>query len=302
MPVSGEQIKKDASDRQAVFGEIIDRFSGLLRCQAAVRDELDLPEVPAAFNEDDFLSGVPLVHTVPPGLFISSFRQSAARVWPVLGDIFPGLREAMSRLEQEFSTEDRIEPALRALIQADDGALDQVAVQSGMRPELLLLCLRAAWAPVIAAVRPALLQSVPVKLWRRPYCPVCGSEPDLAALENHPDPSEFLVSKSGEIWHHCPACLHRWRFMRVACPGCGNQDHERLTRFSIPAFPQEHIYACEVCHCYLPCLDLVESSSKVDFDFAALKLIHLDAVAQSRGYIPLSPAPWTPLGEKPENA
>ena len=105
---------------------------------------------------------------------------------------------------------------------ADAGAIGLAAKQSGTAPELLLLCLRSAWAPVMAAARPALLNGISTELWRRPYCPVCGSEPDMAVLENHPDPSEFLVSKSGEVWHHCPACLHRWRFVRVACPACGN--------------------------------------------------------------------------------
>ena len=158
------------------------------------------------------------------------------------------------------------------------------------------MALRAAYGPCIAAQRPALLALAPANLWRNSHCPVCGSDPDLAVLENHPDPSEFLVSKSGELWHHCPVCAHRWRFVRMVCPGCGNQEHERITRFSLPDSPHEHIYACEDCQQYLPCLDTVENSAAVDFDLAALGLVHLDAVAQSRGYTPLSPAPWTALG------
>jgi FdhE protein len=60
--------------------------------------------------------------------------------------------------------------------------------------------------------------------------------------------------------------------------------------------PNELIYACEQCRQYLPCLDMVEKSENVDFDLAALGLVHLDAAAQSRGYTPLSPAPWSAFG------
>lgn len=295
MPVSGKR-GEDMSARHEPFREIIDRFGRLLHCQKDVREELGPLDIPASPSEKDLLSGVPIVHAVRPSLFVPSFRLSAARVWPVLGGIFPDLQETLDRLERILPEGEWLEQALRALMHADAGAIGLAAKQSGTAPELLLLCLRSAWAPVMAAARPALLNGISTELWRRPYCPVCGSEPDMAVLENHPDPSEFLVSKSGEVWHHCPACLHRWRFVRVACPACGNLDHKQLTRFAAPDAPREHIYACETCRRYLLCLDLVESGSRTDVDLAALELVHLDAVAQSRGYAPLSSAPWTALG------
>ena len=54
-----------------------------------------------------------------------------------------------------------------------------------------------------------------------------------------------------------------------------------MTRFSLPDSPHEYIHVCEECSQYLPCLDLVERSEPIDFDLAALGLVHLDAVAQS---------------------
>ena len=55
---------------------------------------------------------------------------------------------------------------------ADAGAIGLAAKQSGTAPELLLLCLRSVWAPVMAAARPTLLNGISMELWRRPYCPV----------------------------------------------------------------------------------------------------------------------------------
>jgi FdhE protein len=70
----------------------------------------------------------------------------------------------------------------------------------------------------------------------------------------------------------------------------------------MPDSLQTIIYACEQCQHYLPCLNLVENSQKINFNQAALNLVHLDAAAQSKGYTPLSPAPWAVFGfdqEKP---
>lgn len=305
MPTSDEQKREDVlkamADRHEAFREIIDRFGRLLCRQLDVRDTLDLPEIPRlALSEEDFLSGIPMTSVMEPSFFLSAFGRSAAQVWPTMGTIFPDLQETLNRLESKLASAEWTASALEALLRRDVEAAKRAAEESHTAPEFLLLCLQAAWMPVMAALRPHLLNFSLLGSWRKAHCPVCGSNPDMAVLENHPDPSEFLVSKSGEVWHHCPTCLHRWRFVRVICPGCGNYEHEQLTRFSLPDAPNELFYACESCGRYLPCLDLVEKSSKTDFDLAALGLIHLDAAAQSKGYKPLSPAPWTALGMEQE--
>lgn len=280
------------------FREIIDRFGLLLKRQAeesAALAPVDLGGL--VIGEEAFLGGEPLVSFVDAEVFAPVFKQSASGVWPVLGVIFPALGEGLATLTAK-ADKDRtwVSLCLRAVVHGDAEALEQAAAKAAVSPDFLLMSLRVAYGPCIASVRPALTALAPVELWRRAHCPVCGADPDIALLENHPEPSEFLVSKGGELWHHCPVCTHRWRFMRLVCAGCGNQDHETLTRLALPDSPREYIYACESCKQYLPCLDLVERFDAVDFDLAALNSVHLDAAAQSRGYTPISPAPWTAMG------
>lgn len=286
------------------FREIIERFGVLIRHQGEVSRTLDVSGVTvSAIEEGRFLAGDPLTTWVDPVHYLQPFRQSAARLWPVMNAIFPSLGDGLNLLGEKLGLDDAWGTlVLRAVVLGETEALERGAKEAHVSSDFLLTALSAVWSPVAMAVRPALLGHVPAELWRKPYCPVCGSDPDLGMLENHPDPSEFLVSKSGEIWHHCPVCTHRWRFVRMVCPGCGNQDHDSLTRFTSPESPREHIYACEKCRQYLPCLDLVEHSGRIEHDLAALNLVHLDAVAQNRGYSPLSPAPWTALGLGQEHA
>lgn len=302
MPTAGPNAREATlnlmAKRHEPFREIINRFGLLLCRQVELRAEIPPVDTNGVTcSEERFLGGEPLANFLDPALFMPGFRVSALRIWPVMGVIFPALTEGLSKLGTKAETDsDWTLTCLRAVAHGDGQALDQAAAQAGVSPEFLFSALSAAYAPCIAALKPALLPLAPVGLWRHPHCPVCGSDPDMASLENHPDPSEFLVSKSGEVWHHCPVCSHRWRFVRISCPGCGNQKHEQLTRFSLQGNSGEYIYACDECRQYLPCVDLVEKPGNVDFDLTALGLIHLDAAAQCKGYTPLSPAPWTTLG------
>ncbi len=302
MPSTGRKTKdavlNDLASRHEPFREIINRFGLLLCRQAELQSELPIVDVTGmSVVESRFLGGESLVVGMDSEAFDLAFRASALRIWPVMGVLFTALAESLGGLGRKLEDDRQwVNQCLKAVVHGDEEALEHAAAAAVVTPDFLLMALRAAYGPCIAAQKQALLPLAPADLWRKPYCPVCGSDPDLSTLENHPNPSDFLISKSGELWHHCPVCTHRWRFMRLTCPGCGNQDHERMNRFSFPDCPHEHIYACEDCHQYLPCLDLVERSEAIDFDLAALGLVHLDAVAQSRGYIPLSPAPWTDLG------
>lgn len=302
MPSTGslgkEAVLKTTDTHLEPFREIIHRFALLLGRQAETRAALTPVDLGAFIvDETRFLDGEPLVGFLDVELFAVPFRQAASTLWPVQGVVFPSLGEGLAalghRLEVDASWASK---CLRAVALGDAEALQSAAALAGVTPDFLLLALRTAYAPCIAAHKEAMVSLAPVDLWRRPYCPVCGSDPDLAVLVNNPDPSEFLVSKGGEVWHHCPTCTHRWRFVRMVCPGCGNQDHKTMNRFSVPGSPREYIYSCDACRQYLPCLDLVERADAIDFDQAALQTVHLDAAAQARGYTPISPALWTALG------
>lgn len=291
-----DELRKMA-DRHEAFREIISRFGLLIGRQRELRSELPLADIGAvAVDEGRFLGGEPLVAWLDSESFAAAFKAAAVRIWPVMGVLFTALSESLSGLERRLEDPQWLDLCLRAVVHGDAEALERAAELAAVSPDFLFTALQGAYAPCIAARKEALLALAPADLWRKSHCPVCGSDPDLSTLEAHPDPSEFLMSKSGELWNHCPVCTHHWRFVRMTCAGCGNQDHERMTRFSLPDSPREHIYACEACGQYLPCLDLVDSPGGIDLDLAALGLVHLDAVAQSRGYAPLSPAPWTGLG------
>lgn len=301
MPSRGHSEKNTALTQMAQrlhpFREMIERFGLLLGKQAELAASFQPVDLDAfVVDEDAFLQGTPLVSFVQPDGFIHSFQHASKKIWPFMSVVFPALAPGLQTLGQLADTDPQwVGLGVQAMTHGDSAALEQAAALAGVAPDFLLMALRAVFAPCVTAHKKILTALAPMDLWRHPHCPVCGSETDMSNLENHPDPSEFLVSKSGELWHHCPSCTHRWRFIRLTCPSCGNAEHETLRKFSSEELPHEYFYACDKCQHYVPGINLVERIDVVDFDLAALGLIHLDAVAQSKGYKPLSPAPWVAM-------
>ena len=278
------------------FNEFVARWADLLMLQKEVKDELRFPDAQVfAWTEEEFIGGVPLATKLPAQLFMEPFRESSARMGNQLAAMFPPLGENISRLQKRLEDDAWCAQCLAAVVNGDAAALAAAASSVDISPEILLFYARAVYSPCAKALRPLLEEHPSVVLWRKRYCPICGSDPDLETLEIHADEADFVVSKSGQAWLHCPQCGLHWRFSRAVCPSCGTQENSKLTRYSLAENPQEFIYACDACNHYLPCIDMADrpaADSFADMDCASLSMVHLDAVAQAKGYKPLSPAAW----------
>ncbi len=111
--------------------------------------------------------------------------------------------------------------------------------------------------------------------WYRSYCPVCGSQPDLAALEKDV-PGRTLL---------CSSCDTEWVFKRVGCPYCGNDDHSQLAYH-----PSEdgsyRLYLCEVCKSYLKTVDRRERWRLRPLPVERIITVGMDLAAIDAGYVP----------------
>jgi len=282
------------------FHDIVASFKRVLLAQRQTVDSLSLHETCAiTCTEDEFLSGTSLATKLHPAVFLKPFKQSAAKVWPELAKAFPALSESLEGLERELQNDVWCTACLEALVHGNGQSFEAALRAVQVEPQVLLACLRIAYVPCITAIRPVLAEHPSVKLWRKRFCPICGSDPDMGTLELHATGADFVVSKSGQAWLHCPQCGQHWRFSRAVCPACGTQENSSLTRYFLPEEPREFIYACDACKHYLPYKDLTENTDDTecfDRDATSLEFMHLDAMAQASGYEPLSPVLWANLG------
>lgn len=111
-------------------------------------------------------------------------------------------------------------------------------------------------------------------------CPACGGMPQMAVLKPEGEGASRLLL--------CSFCFCEWSFRRVICPWCGEEDKERLPRYSSEEWTYVHIEACDTCKHYLKAVDLSVNGLAVPLvDEAALAV--LDVWAAGRGYVKITP-------------
>jgi len=79
-------------------------------------------------------------------------------------------------------------------------------------------------------------------------CPICQSLPQLAVIRPEGDGGKRLLL--------CALCHSEWEFRRVLCPACGEQNHEKLPRFTAEGIPALRVEACDTCLAYLKSVDM----------------------------------------------
>lgn len=106
-------------------------------------------------------------------------------------------------------------------------------------------------------------------------CPRCGGLPVVGVLRGEGHGARRTLV--------CGLCLTEREFLRVVCPGCAEEQFERLPVYTSDAFPHVRIDACEACRRYLKVVDLTKDGHAVPIvdDIAT---VALDLWARERGY------------------
>lgn len=106
-------------------------------------------------------------------------------------------------------------------------------------------------------------------------CPMCGAKAQVSVLrpESHGASRTLL----------CSLCATEWRFKRVRCVSCGEEEFDRLLYHSTDQFPHVRLNLCETCHTYIKEVDLTKETQAVPV-VDEIATIPLDIVAVERGY------------------
>jgi hypothetical protein len=109
--------------------------------------------------------------------------------------------------------------------------------------------------------------------WCRPYCYVCGGEPDMAKIEE--DNSRTL---------YCSLCDVSWRYLRLKCPFCGNDQPGLLVTLDLEGYPLYSVDGCRACGRYLKVVDGRAPGRTLFLEVEALLSSRLDRAARDEGF------------------
>jgi FdhE protein len=186
----------------------------------------------------------------------------------------PALSPALARLAARFggtivSSEDV--RALAALYLAERGTGG--ITEPGPDAALFRFVMNRALHPFLQAYAAALAPLLHTLSWSRGDCPVCGGDPDFAALEEGAGARRLL----------CARCDAEWAYRRLGCPFCGNEDPDSLGYFPVDGGAYR-LYVCERCKGYLKAVDLREKWRTRPLAVERILTVGLDLAAAGRGY------------------
>ena len=161
----------------------------------------------------------------------------------------------------------------KIILKQDEKALSLIASEVDLDSKVIQFLGQVALTPSIYALRDALSANIDTDGWDYGYCPLCGSQPDMA-----------YFAKTGRRHLHCELCGEEWAFSRIRCPFCDNQDQETLGYFEAEEEEGFRVYFCRECMRYLKTIDKKAFEEVAPLELENLTTIHLNILANEHRF------------------
>lgn len=106
-------------------------------------------------------------------------------------------------------------------------------------------------------------------------CPYCGEKPLAGVLRGEGDGAKRSLM--------CFLCSSEWEFRRLVCPGCGEEQNDRLPVYTAAGLEHVRVEACDTCHSYIKSVDLTKNGLAVPC-VDEIASVSLDLWAEEHGY------------------
>lgn len=151
-----------------------------------------------------------------------------------------------------------------------DDLEDNMASSLTLDPAVLSMYLHLSCQWALQQLAVTVAAHVSYAAWDACHCPACGGVPSISYFAD--DGARRLV---------CDACHTAWRYKRIACAFCGNQNHETLRTLAANEYPGWSVMVCQACHGTIKTADLRLLTAIPDWTEAQLTLLPLDFAAES---------------------
>ncbi|MGD9031582.1 MAG: formate dehydrogenase accessory protein FdhE [Desulfobacteraceae bacterium] len=181
-----------------------------------------------------------------------------------------GLKKALEQSQGDSEWANRL---FRAVLEKDEKNLTRMGKETDLEPKVLQFLAQLALRPSLQALRNAVSKETDGGSWDYGYCPLCGSQPNMAYFD-----------KTGKRHLHCELCGEEWPHPRLNCPFCQTQEQKSLGYFHSEEEEGFRVDFCRKCNRYIKTVDkrIVEDTAPMEVEFLAT--IHLDLLANKHGF------------------
>lgn len=157
----------------------------------------------------------------------------------------------------------------------DTASVTSAAERLGLDPGLLRTLAQNALKPGLRACCRQLSPLVQGFNWNKGDCFVCGAPASLGELQDN-----------SQVKHlRCGSCGADWQFRRMQCMYCGNEEHEsQRYLYAEKEKEKTRVEVCDKCRGYLKVIAAFSPTPPELLAVEDLATIHLDYIAQKRGY------------------
>lgn len=265
-----QAIRRHA-EKHPELTDTVELYCELLEAQAKVSVSAHRPTLSGEEASARLLEGHPLL---PPeslevdgqtlaglcdqiGAIVAEHRPDLAETLAPIRTWLDERRDQMGALAEDYLREGRI----------------REGEEAGLDGNLLALIFNNALRPFLRAQAQELVSWIEDRMWYRGHCPICGGEPDLAALDQENGRRRLL----------CSRCDSEWTFRRVGCPYCDNDDPGQLAYY-LSDDGAYRLNVCEQCHRYLKTIDLRQVAGERLLPAERILTVGMDMAALNAGY------------------
>lgn len=184
--------------------------------------------------------------------------------------------EDIEQINQALKTKElNIESLLKNALRENGNYINNVAQKLRVKPAVISFLVKNTLKPFFEVYAESTKDYVDQQHWLRNYCPICGSKPFMAELSGE-ERKRFLV---------CSFCGSKWRFVRIRCPYCNNNNQKTLRYFYTEKEGRAYrIDVCDKCKRYIKTIDAKELGMEVIPRIEDVGTMYLDILAEKQGY------------------
>lgn len=283
-------------DYKPPIGKVLDSFGKVLLTRAKLKKELVENSRAEDPDMSRFTAGVPVLSGLEISKWFSEIDKGFLRMLEAVKEAFPGLEKEAGAVG-DYVAENPDEPGdwMNAVLEGRTALFRELGDKLDVEAETVRFVLEQCLKPFFEACAAHMAPQVEKVRWDKGYCPVCGAYPDSTYLKKGKEEFDYLVAHGGQRWMHCSLCSYEWRLRRMVCPYCANEEAESLEYFQAEDMGHERFYACNKCKRYVTCIDVSELVDVPPGDLLPFELLHLDLIAQQKGYKPMAWGVWNAM-------
>lgn len=267
--------------------EIIKAFAPIIIMQRQLARQSSLKKIDCSLIDKEKLkAGVPVINQINLFLPEEPLKEVALSIASAIKEGMPKLAENIDKIsaliqEGKINPADYFKESNDSESKTAAGWEDKLKISPSNASFLMSLVGRV----VLERRAKEITEALGKFDWEKGYCPICGSFPSIALIEE----------EGGKRFLHCSSCGHYWRFTRVSCPYCEKETVQGMEYFYVENKTQEAAFVCDKCKKYLVTIYRAGKIFARDMDVSAISLIHMDIIMQGKGYEPMTVSLWNVL-------